>query len=291
MDVSSWLITSYGENSTLEKLELLSPEGIPYVIKFPRSFDDSRTNWEDLNEIIASKIAEMLKLKAVDAEVAYYNGRRACLMRHFAPPDEVDDRETVATLLSADFEDQYESLSSSTLPNLDRLNAFTSIFKQFRYYDLSKEYYVNMNLFDILIGNQDRHGHNWQLLFFNDQVTPSPLYDNGASLGWQLPEERIQGILSSPEKMQKLFTRAHFKVGLDNREIPKIKTSAVIEYLIRDHPVETKGFLDKLKAFDMDEFQSYCLELPFISETRKKFLISFIEYRRTVLIHKLEGGM
>lgn len=82
-DVSNWEITGFGENSTLEKLELLSPENNHYIIKFPREFDGNRTNWEDVNEIIAAKVAEMLGMKAVDAEIACYNERRGCLMKHF----------------------------------------------------------------------------------------------------------------------------------------------------------------------------------------------------------------
>ncbi|MDG5472459.1 hypothetical protein P6709_11955 [Jeotgalibacillus sp. ET6] len=82
-DISDWPIIGYGENSTLEKFETVSPQGIQYVMKFPRPFDGMRTNWEDFNEVIASKIAKMLDLSSVNAEMAYYKGRRGCLMKHF----------------------------------------------------------------------------------------------------------------------------------------------------------------------------------------------------------------
>ncbi|AQQ54111.1 HipA domain-containing protein [Planococcus lenghuensis] len=290
MDVSDWPITGYGENSTLEKFELLSPEGVPYVIKFPREFDQKRTNWEDLNEIIAAKIASMLGLKAVDAEIAYYGDRRACLMKHFAFQFGADDRETVAALLIGQFGEEYKDISDSSLSNLQRLEEFLSLFNQFNYYPIVKEYFVHMNFFDILIGNQDRHGHNWQLLFREGEPSPSPLYDNGASLGWQLPDEKLLEYLSSPEKMHKLYKKTLLKVGLDNRETPKIKASSVIEYLITSYPSETKAFYEKLLSFDMEAFEVYCQAVPLISETRKKFLTHFIDYRKEQLLRKMEGG-
>lgn len=290
MDVSGWEITGYGENSTLEKYELLSPEGTPYVLKFPREFDQKRTNWEDLNEIIAAQVASMLDLKVVDAKIAYYHGRRACLMKHFAYQHEADDRETVAALLTGQFGEDYTSISNSSLSNLQRLNGFLKLFRHFSYYETVKDYYVNMNYFDILIGNQDRHGHNWQLLFRNGESTPSPLYDNGASLGWQLPEEKLLEYISSLEKLHKLYTKTLVKAGLDNREIPKIKASSVMEHLLEEYPAETEAFRKKLLSFDMKKFEEYCEKLPLITETRKQFLVTYIEHRRTQMLHKMEGG-
>lgn len=290
MDVSSWEITGYGENSTLEKFELLSPDGVPYVLKFPRDFDHKRTNWEDLNEIIAAQIANMFDLKSVDAEIAYFHGRRACLMKHFAFQYGADDRETIATLLTGQFGEDYESISRSTFSNLQRLNEFLKLFRQFNYYDIVKEYFVHMNFFDILIGNQDRHGHNWQLLFHDGKATPSPLYDNGASLGWQLPDEKLLEYISSSEKMHKLYTKTLLKAGLDNRETPKIKASSVIEHLIVNYPAETESFAEKLYAFDLEAFEEYCEALPLITKTRKQFLVRFIDHRRVNLLQKMKGG-
>lgn len=44
-----------------------------------------------------------------------------------------------------------------------------------------------MNLFDMLIGNQDRHPYNWVILFKNGEAFFGLLFDNGASMGFQLP--------------------------------------------------------------------------------------------------------
>lgn len=38
---------------------------------------------------------------------------------------------------------------------------------QFEYWESIKEVFLDMLLFDILIGNQDRHPFNWQILYFD----------------------------------------------------------------------------------------------------------------------------
>ncbi|MET3683044.1 hypothetical protein ABID56_001134 [Alkalibacillus flavidus] len=42
-----------------------------------------------------------------------------------------------------------------------------SLFENFSLFDKIVKDFVFMNLFDILIANQDRHGHNWQVLYIN----------------------------------------------------------------------------------------------------------------------------
>ncbi|MET3683045.1 hypothetical protein ABID56_001135 [Alkalibacillus flavidus] len=114
-DISSWPVTNFGENSTLEKYEILSPSNEHYVMKFPRDFDGNRTNWEDVNEVIAAKVAQLLGIKVVDAEIAYYKNRRTCLMKHFRFQLNAEHGDTAASLLSAEFGDEYENLVSSDL--------------------------------------------------------------------------------------------------------------------------------------------------------------------------------
>lgn len=288
MDVSNWAKTGYGENSTLEKFELLSPDNVPYIIKFARDFSSERTNWEDLNEVIAAKVASLLGLEAVEAQIAYYNNRRGCLMKHFGYTKNVDERQNVATLLEAEFGEKYNSVWKSDLSNTERLDELIYLFKRFSYFPNLKDYFVEMVLFDLLIGNQDRHGHNWQLLFKEDEIFPSPLYDNGASLGWQLDEEQIKNLLENPIAMTKFFTKTLSKAGLDNRETPKIKATSLLKILRIEFAEEVDQVKISLRNFDEDEFGRYCNELPYISELRKEFLVQFIIYRKEKILEYLK---
>lgn len=42
--------------------------------------------------------------------------------------------------------------------------------------------FLNMLVFDFLIGNSDRHQNNWAVLKSDNNTDFSPLYDNGSSL-------------------------------------------------------------------------------------------------------------
>lgn len=55
--------------------------------------------------------------------------------------------------------------------------------------------------FDALIGNTDRHPENWGFLYTWRQGMPrtvalTPLYDNGTSLGYEIPEQRLLQMLA-----------------------------------------------------------------------------------------------
>lgn len=147
-----------------------------------------------------------------------------------------------------------------------------------------------MNLFDILIGNQDRHAHNWKVLYINQDPTFGPLYDNGASLGWQLPEEQIQQQLYSVQKMNTFFKKSRVKMGMDNKESPRIKANQVLYYLNINYPSETRLFYNKLLDFNLDTLEEYLKPFPLLTETRKQFIIEMIRFRRMKMLDILKEG-
>src|SRR5690625_4675922 len=142
-----------------------------------------RVNWEDVNEIIAAEIAKILGLKTVSAEIAYRNGNRGCLMIHFINQYNADSGETGAALLSAELGKPYDDLKEDNLPSIELVEKSFSVIESLPYFQAIKHDFVAMNIFDLLIGNQDRHPFNWQILFKGNKHFFGPLYDNGASLG------------------------------------------------------------------------------------------------------------
>lgn len=41
-DITNWIFVSHGEKSTLEKVELLSPDETEYIMKYPRELTGER---------------------------------------------------------------------------------------------------------------------------------------------------------------------------------------------------------------------------------------------------------
>lgn len=245
-DVTDWVFTSHGEKSTLEKEELLSPDGIEYIMKYPRSFDGNRVNWEDINEVIAAKIAQLLDLKTVKAEIAYRDKKRGCLMLHFLHQYGADQGEPGGSLLSSEFEEEYNNIQYSEYKNIDLIKTSFSLLERFTYFPIMKSDFVSMNVFDILIGNQDRHSYNWQILFEgNNNSFFGPLYDNGASLGWQLSEDELKRMLETESYMNKFFKKMKVKAGIFQNTQPPLKATQVLSYCVSHYPAEMKKISER----------------------------------------------
>jgi hypothetical protein len=289
-DVTDWIVSGYGENSTLEKLELLSPEYEPYIIKFPRDFSKDRVNWEDVNEVIAAKVAKLLGFSAVNAEIAYRQGRRGCLMKHFRFQMNAENGETTSSLLSAEFGEEYEEIQRGNWKNEELIHKLFNLFESFSLYSKLKDDFVYMNLYDIVIGNQDRHAHNWQVLYIDGEPVFGPLYDNGASLGWQLPESVLIDMINTETTMNKFYKKSKVKMGLDNKESPRINAKTALNYLLANYNEQCLSFVDRLEDFNYNEFEMYLDDFPLISPIRKVFLNKLIRFRMNKIITSFKEG-
>jgi len=289
-DVSSCKFVGHGEMSTLAKEDLRSPYNEIYVMKYPRPFDGKRVNWEDVNEVIASKIAQLLGFPFVKAEIAYRNGNRGCLMVHFREQLLVDDNEAGAPLLEAQFDKRYLSLQTSKLSSAELVTKSFQMINDFSYFDTIKFDFISMNVFDLLIGNQDRHPYNWQILFKNDSSFFAPLYDNGASLGWQLPDDYLLSMLNNQQKMNKFFRQTKVKAGLFENTTPPLKGTQVLKHITQSYPDESKEIIQRMVNFDWEIYEKYIDEFPLISQIRKKFLKEFVQFRMNKIIGNVQEG-
>lgn len=87
------------------------------------------------------------------------------------------------------------------------------------YWEAIKNEFIDMQVFDVFIGNQDRHPFNWMILFFDTEVKFSPLYDNGASLGFRFDDEKLDEMTSSVTKLNKYIRNTKVKAGLFERKV------------------------------------------------------------------------
>jgi len=286
-DVSDWLFKGHGEHSTLPKEELLSPDNIEYIMKYPRPFEN-RVNWEDVNEVIAAEICKMLGIKTVDAEIAYRNQRRGCLMLHFLSQYQAQG-ELGGTLLEVELEEKYNYIQNNILSSGLLVKESFSFIECFSYFPLIKKDFIFMNVFDILIGNQDRHPYNWQILFKEDRIFFGPLYDNGASLGWQLSDQQLQIYINDEKKMEQYFTKMKVKAGLIKNTKPRMKAIDVLSYCKIHYPEEMQAIKEKLEHFHNERFHEYIDQFPLISDIRKDFIKEFVSFRKRKIISLIES--
>jgi hypothetical protein len=283
-DISDWDHLGYGGKSTLEKEELRSPDRIQYIIKYPRPFEKG-ISWEDITELIAAEIGNIYGLEMMTVELVTRNGKRGCLLRDFVEQLDAKMNEEGGALLPQLLE-TYHELQESSFTGRELINAAFKMMTEFPYWDIMKVEFIHMQIFDILIGNQDRHPFNWQLLFLDgNKVKFSPIYDNGASLGFRFDDEHLLRMISDETKLNQYTNKTKVKAGLFEKR--QVKAKDIILY-IRDHfPEECKVSESLLISFDLDRYKHYIESLTIINETQKIWLTTIIPYRRNKILQWL----
>ena len=129
------------------------------------------------------------------------------------------------------------------------------------------EHFVELCLFDALIGNHDRHGRNMGIIESSDEITLAPFYDNPSYIGLEIPE---------------LLLAYHEPRGA-------IPTSQSKEPTMKDYVMEFQklGFDKAINRFKskimMDEIESLISD-SFICEERQQALLRLIKRRYQELI-------
>lgn len=285
-DVSDWVNIGHGGKSTLEKEELKSP--IPtewkYMIKYPRESIHG-TYWEDITELIAAKIGAMMGLETMEVEIVTRLDRRGCLLRNFVEASGAKMHEEGGALLP-NLVNGYDKLQQSTLKNKELIEEGFAVITQLDYWGVIKSQYIDMLIFDIFIGNQDRHPYNWMILFFNREIRFSPIYDNGASLGFNFNNEKLQEMNASETKINRYVRNTRVKAGLFERT--HVKAKDLLTYIKSYYPNELEESIKKIERFDIGKYNHYIQSEELLSVEQKKWLTRIIPVRKAKIFEWLQ---
>ena len=189
MDVSHWEKTR-GPGGTQEGQWLIDPQSRRRALvklpgKWHRPEGDFATG-ETWAEMLASAVGRRLALSVPTTEVATFQGREGVLIWDFTPRGgELREGTTLfnkSRRMRVHIDDVREKLST-IIGEEEALKAVTE-----------------MVLFDILIGNQDRHVGNWGYLEFpgsGEKPVMAPYSDNGAAFASSWLPETIEKQLSN----------------------------------------------------------------------------------------------
>lgn len=280
------MAVGYGVDSTLEKYDLLSPETFPgeqeghrrYIIKYARNFEEG-VSWEDSTELIASNIGKLLNLKMMDVEIVVRNSRRGALLKNFVP---YRGQFLEGGVLLSDIED-YQKLSNTDLRGKELIKFGFSIMEKLDFWESIKLNFVEMNFFDILIGNQDRHSFNWMMLYYEDgKKIFSPIYDNGASLGFRLDDGQLEEYMQSETKIPKYIRNAKLKVGIFENK--RVKAKELVDFLRDNFSNECEQIISKIEVFDFEKYHKFINRQTILSEKQKEWLKLIISHRREYIL-------
>lgn len=280
-DITEWEHIGHGGKSTLEKEELISPDQLKYLIKYPRQPREG-ISWEDVTELIAAEIGNILGLEMMKVEMVTRKGKRGCLLRNFVEEYDAIMAEEGGVLLT-ELVLEYQKVQESEWRNIELIHEGFQMIKKFPYWEFMKSDFIDMQIFDVLIGNQDRHPYNWQLLFLPSIGAKfSPIYDNGASLGFRFDDEQLKEKASSEQEMNKYTKNAKVKAGLF--EDKSVKAKDAIFYISKHYPVEFQESAKKLAEFDLIRYSKFINSLDILSQEQKLWLLNIIPFRRKKIL-------
>jgi hypothetical protein len=242
------------------------------------------------SEVIAYRIATLVGLDVPPCFVAVDHGRGevgALVEFFYAYPSE-----TIAAELThaADLLQRFRKGRRTDRPHCVRLNLAIC---RARGIEDAVGWWARALAFDALIGNTDRHPENWGLLKHTrpEGGLPywsfAPVFDNGTSLGYEIPEERLAAA-SEPAALATYIKRGRHHCGLDMaNDLPTSHMDLCLR-LVETYP-EAVAAMQGITAFDRsriadiaNECSRFEVDVVFTRE-RAHFVTALVEARKQQL--------
>jgi hypothetical protein len=215
--------------------------------------------WEFWNEVIASRIGIEFGFNVLQYDVAFSsNSVVGCFSKSMVRSDEMlVHGQQYLTGLKLDFE-----IDKGIDHTFQLVEQF---FKSRRVYDGMIDEFIEMLVFDSIIGNRDRHQQNWAIIQPNSYINPkgnkmryteflknqtrprfSPIFDNGNCLAYEILEDKIPLFLNNSVTCEKyLFgKKAVAHVRWNGLSIPHLE---LIEEISKLYPKTVKRIVQRVR--------------------------------------------
>lgn len=242
------------------------------LFKYPKT----DFTYEHISEHLAYQIAKIMNIECAESVLGIFNNRKGSLSMLVNSEDE--DLIEGVVFIQAQFShyDADKLIDTSTGQKYSIEMIRRSLIN-----NTLRIQFMDVLLFDFIIGNSDRHQNNWALI--SNPITGfklSPLYDNGSSLCAYIPEENIRDILRDKMRFDALVdSKSHSCIGINN--IKKPRHSDVIRYILQKKYISVEYTLKLTGDLEKEIPKLIKQYSEIISENRmellQKFLLSKIE--------------
>ena len=286
IDVSAWSIVPWQGDSFYPKgasQKYLVQDEDDNKCLFKGSWKRERENYIDAVpfqfwcEYITAKIGEMMGMQMADTSIAI---------------NHASTEVTVGTIIKW-FGEHYTGLEILTNKIQNYCETDHELASNLQYTEdipEAKTWWMQLMLFDTLIGNSDRHYENWAILKDNHVFTP--IYDSGLALGWRVKEEELDSF-----KHERHFNQYQCKMKIFCGYGKKPKD--IINYLIKEVGIEKSKITQFLNQFDCqklaDKYNEHFkninkqLQLDYqLTAKRQDFIFQFLQYRHEQLYKLVE---
>lgn len=239
------------------------------MFKIPR--ENTGEAWA---EKISSELGKLLGLNMMDVHLAVRENTLGIIAKNFTSgSDEFYEGGDLFQAIMEDF-DRYR-LENYT---------FRNIVRALEDFELDRDFVV-IPVFDALIGNQDRHCDNWGIIASDANYKLAPIYDNGASLGFQLKEERIKLMFQDLNMFQAFTNRSHSLIGIDEKKKPK--HLELLTVIFRQYSKEIDNAINNLSVLNKNNIVNILDKVPdsIMSELFKEWVLRLLLYRKEWLLN------
>lgn len=244
VDFNSWHVydgASEGSGRS-EKVWLISDNNQIGLFKFPKIDPVTQAETtEHISEHLAHQLGELLGVPTANVDLGVYDGRIGSMSYLVSQPGEF-------LIEGINFiSGHYPKYNAETMQNEDdgTYYCIDHILKSVPSF-LPDRIWIEMMLFDYLIGNADRHQSNWALLMrlstenkFTIQLSQCPLYDNGSSLCCYVNDTQISNFLGKDLRRFEVLvdSKSQSIIRIDGTQKKRPKHSDVVKHLLSQYPV------------------------------------------------------
>ncbi|MCC5803558.1 HipA domain-containing protein [Rossellomorea vietnamensis] len=275
LDISDWNVDeTLVASGTREKFWVVDPKSNnKFLFKLPK--EGTGEIWA---EKVAAEVGAQLNLDTMDVNIASYNGRKGLLLKNFIKYGEeefFDGGDLLKTVIE-DF-DVY---------NLEDYN-IENIMSSLEPFNLEGDM-IKVILFDALIANQDRHCENWGVIQKEGEVSFAPIFDNGASLGYNNSEYRINLMFEDRMMFEAFTNKSKTIIGIGVQKKPKIRS--FLPQLYQLYPDVVKKEINRFQYLQVDVIKHILKGIPLdvMSLTEKEWVEKILLYRKEWIIDLLK---
>ena len=272
-----------------EKIWLINPEtNEKGLFKFPKVKSDGTITGEYWAEKLATEIGKLIGVECARVDIGTYKGRIGSMSYNILE-NKYDNLFEGIYFIQKHYPYYNKSKVEDTYSNIKySIQMIEKSILEDYYFDIRKIY--KMIIFDILIGNSDRHHSNWAIKHKKERennrihvtLDLCPLYDNGSSLCAYEYNNDLDIFFKDKMKFEALVnTKSKSTIGWENERpirhfelLSKLKEnsySMTLPYIENIKNNITEKNIDKI----LREFDN-----TIISEDMKKLLKKFLLERR-----------
>ncbi|MDH8678153.1 HipA domain-containing protein [Fusibacter bizertensis] len=289
IDFSQWIVdedTPYGSGAS-EKHWLVNEEtNEKGIFKFPKIQYNKKTTGEHLAEKLAYEIAKCIGVSSARVDLGQYQGRVGSMSYMILNSDEelIEGIQYITKIYPNYDSDKFKDSLTGDIYSIQMI--MDSLIDLG---DKSRKF-IEIPLFDCLIGNSDRHHSNWAII--KNRKTGkskfSPVYDNGSSLCCYVNREKIDDILRNEQRLESLiYGKSKSLIGWDTEK--KIRHFDLYEKLLDAYYDECSLFVEKMKANLSDQKINVLIndfDDIIMDAKMKKIIQIFIQKRRDFMIDR-----